>query len=104
MNISGDTMIFRKEHEGRDGMWYTYSTGVSSKKQDGTWLNGYLDVRFRKGVVVENKTKIHVNDGFLSVKEYAVNGEKTKKLELVILDFDVVEAGYAALRNDDVPF
>ena len=58
MRVSGDTTIFSNAHEGKDGTWYTYATGVSSKRQDGTYANAYLDVRFRKGVTVENKTKI----------------------------------------------
>ena len=39
MRISGETMIFSNAHESRDGTWYTYATGVSSKRQDGTYVN-----------------------------------------------------------------
>lgn len=108
MQISGETMIFRKERESASGKWYAYSTGVSSKRQDGSWINGYLDVKFRKGVEVENKTKINIKNGFLSAKEFKTgSGETGKRLELVILEFDVVDApnsGFTAMTNDDVPF
>ena len=112
MRVSGETMIFRNAHEGRDGTWYTYATGVSSKRQDGTYANKYIDVRFRKGVIVENKTKIDIKDGFLSVREFRANGgEMQTRLELMVLDFDIVAAssvgvqtGFSALEYDDVPF
>lgn len=113
MRVSGEATIFRNAHEGRDGTWYTYSTGVSNKRQDGTYANAYLDVRFRKGVVVEHKSKININDGFLTVREFTVNGEPQKKIELMVLDFDIVDGGtgqreeqpqFTALNYDDVPF
>ena len=111
MQVSGETTIFRNAHEGKDGTWYTYATGVSSKRQDGTYANAYLDVRFRKGVVIENKTKIDIKNSFFTVREFTVNGEPRKKIELMVLDFDIVEAGraeeqghFSALNYDDVPF
>ena len=45
MNItSNNTMIFAKEFEGK----INYRAGLSSKKQDGTYENGYIDVRLPK--------------------------------------------------------
>lgn len=112
MKVSGETMIFRNAHEGRDGTFYTYATGISSKKQDGTYANKYVDVRFRKGVTVEHKTKINITDGFLSVREYMVNGgDKRSTLEIMVLDFDTVQGGeqnvtgFTALTSEEsVPF
>lgn len=109
MQISGETIIFRNEHDGKDGKWYTYATGVSSKRQDGSYINDYIDVRFRKGVVVEHKSKINIKNGFLTVREFTVNGETKKKLELMVLDFDTEEfvpekQGFTALADSDIPF
>ena len=106
MQVSGETMIFAKAHESSDGTWYTYATGVSSKRQDGSYVNDYLDVRFRKGVTVSHKTKINIKDGFLTVREFTVNGgEKKKKLELMVLDFEEVgTSGFTALTDADIPF
>lgn len=109
MQVSGETIIFRNEHDGKDGKWYTYSTGVSSKRQDGSYINDYLDVRFRKGVVVDHKAKINIKNGFLTVREFTVNGETKKKIELMVLEFDSVEVipeqtGFTALTDDEVPF
>lgn len=111
MQVSGETMIFRNAHEGRDGTWYTYATGVSSKRKDGTYANKYIDVKFRKGVVVEHKTKINITDGFLTLREYTANGGDVQTvLEIMVLDYEVVNndtgntTGFSALNYDDVPF
>ena len=107
MQVSGDAMIFRNEREGATGKFYTYSMGVSGKKQDGSWVNAYMDIRFKKGVVLENKTKINITNGFLTAREYVANGETVKKPEIMVLDFEVKsgdEAGYTAMSFDDVPF
>ena len=114
MQISGQTMIFRNEHESREGTWYTYTTGVSSKKQDGTYVNAYMPVRFKKGIVVDNKSKIDIKNGFFTVREYTTSGGELRKvIEMMITEFDIVEGGaghtgvsehYTALTDDDVPF
>lgn len=115
MDVTGQATIFRNEHDGANGTWYTYSTGVSNKRQDGSYVNAYLDVRFRKNVVVENRTRIDIKKGFLTVREFEFNGEKRKKIELMVMEFEVIESdevyadeytpnGFSALSDDDVPF
>ena len=110
-HLTGEAMIFRDEHDGKNGKWYTYTTSVSKKRDDGTYANKPKSVRFRKGVVVENKTRIDVKDSFLTVKEYEVNGKTVREDELMVLDFVVLDgnagvdvSGFSALSNDDVPF
>lgn len=111
-------MIFANAHESKDRTWYSYSTGISNKREDGSYANMYLDVRFRNGVHVNNKTKINIKDGFLTMREYMGNGgEKVKRIVLMILDFDIAESGFAsapaepqepsgftALDDSEVPF
>ena len=111
MQVSGETIIFRNDHDSPNGKWYSYATGVSNKRQDGSYVNAYLDVRFRKGVVVENKTRINIKNGFLTVREYTSNGNTGKKLELMVLEFETVSGepaqtteGFTALSYDEVPF
>lgn len=63
MNItSKDTMIFKKEHEGKT----YYRAGLSRKKQDGSYEKGYIDVKLPKDVELDNQTKINITKGFLS--------------------------------------
>ena len=113
INISGEFMVFRNEHDGANGKWYTYTTTVSGKKMDGTYTKPVnKTVRFRKGVVLENKTKINVSNGFVSAREYVnKNGEEVREDYYFVLDFDIVGGGnygaqeqYTAMTMDDVPF
>ena len=56
MKVSGETMIFTNDKG--------YSTTISNKKEDGTYENMFIAVNFRKGVSVDNKTKINITNGF----------------------------------------
>ena len=56
MQIRGETMIFANEKGG-------YSTTVSNKNQDGTYDNMYIAVNFKKGIALENQTKIDITNG-----------------------------------------
>ena len=111
MKVTGETIIFRNDHDSPNGKWYSYTTTVSNKRQDGSYARMYLDVRFRKGVVVENKSRINIKDGFLTVREYTYNGETKSKMELMVLDYDTVagdftpeQTGFTALSYDETPF
>ena len=42
--IEGKGRVFAKEHDG----WTSYTLGISSKKQDGTWAKAYQPIRFKK--------------------------------------------------------
>lgn len=63
MNItSKDIMIFSKEYNGK----MYYRAGLSTKKQDGTYIKAYIDIKLPKGVELQNQTKIEITKGFLS--------------------------------------
>lgn len=66
MNISSEypVRIYRKESEGNT--YYNYSMGLSNKKQDGSYEYGYIKCRFRKGVTLENQTRIYLKEAWLS--------------------------------------
>lgn len=103
MKIEGKGRIFAKEREG----WTWYTIGISSKTQDGTWINAYQPVRFRKGEKVPNGTDIEFV-GFPTVmkgKEYnsvlwQITEYRSVGDEMAIPD----DKGYTALTNDDIPF
>ena len=89
--------VFAKERESANGKYFTYTIGVSSKNQDGSWSNGYVACRFKKGVTVANKTKIKVNNAFYCVNK---SGDKSYTY-LMITDFDVLEEGETAGNSAD---
>lgn len=63
MNIedSRAKTIYRNEVNGKA----LYSIGISHKKQDGTWENGYMTCRFPKNADIQNKQKIMIVQGWL---------------------------------------
>lgn len=64
MNISTENqvMIFKREYQGN----IFYSLGLSKKNQDNTYTNGYMPCQFKKGVQLEDKTKIYIKKAWLS--------------------------------------
>lgn len=62
INSKYPEMIFRNDVSG-----YTfYSVGLTNKAEDGTYNNGSMRCKFKKGVELENKTKIYIKNGFVS--------------------------------------
>ena len=88
--------VFAKEKESSMGKFMTYSLGVSSKNQSGEWVNGYINCRFKKGVIVANKAKIKINSSFFVASK---SGDKVYT-HLMITDFDVLEAGETETASD----
>ena len=62
-NFTGETMVFRKDRDGRPPL---YSTSIGKKNQDGTYTDGYIGLQFKKGVDIQNKTKVNVTNGWLT--------------------------------------
>ena len=81
INSKYPEMIFRKEVNG----YTTYSVGISNKKQDGSYENGYIKCRFKKDVNVADRTKIIIKDGFVSF--YKTKNNDTVPV-LFITDFE----------------
>ena len=75
--------VFKREHEGNT----FYSFGLSKKKQDGSYDNGYMPCQFKKDISVENKSKIYIRDAWLSF----YLKEKETKPYVFINDFETVE-------------
>src|SRR5665647_1233871 len=103
IQVSGDTMIFRKDFDGRA----TYSTTISKKLADGTWENAYIGIQFKKDVVLQDKTKIEVKNGWLT---HYLNKEKKPVYYLFILDFESetqepqIPDGFTKIDDSVLPF
>jgi len=108
-NITGETMIFRDDK----GKFPRYQTSIGKKLPDGTYDNAYIELKFKKGVELENKTKINITNGFLTFYQYTPKDSKYKVTvwQLFVLDFDTdsqerpqnPETEFQAL-NESVPF
>lgn len=64
MNITNDkpVMVFKNEYNGK----VFYNMGLSRKDLDGNWENGSIGVQFKKGVSLNNQTKIIIKNAWLT--------------------------------------
>lgn len=88
--------VIRKDKEWSGGTFATYSLMVSSKVND-EWQNGFIDCTFKKGVELDNKTVIKINNAF-----YVVNKGKDDRayVKLMITDFEILTQGQAKPKTD----
>lgn len=75
-------MIFRNDYNGKP----IYSIGLSKKKQDGTYENGYMTVNFKEGTDIKDKTKIKIKNAWLS---FYLKDKKTIPT-IFINDYEIV--------------
>ena len=111
LNITGEQVIFKNKNN------TGYYTTTINKLEDGTYDKDFITVGFRKGVEIDNFTKINIKEGFLTHYSYQnEDGETIKRFKIMVMDFDVVET-YSnntedttnneisdIYPNDDLPF
>ena len=56
VNVGDVFMIFRSDNSG----YVNYKLSIKNKKYDGTVEYFYKEVRFKKDVIIENRTKIKI--------------------------------------------
>ena len=107
-SITDKAMIFRREYQKRDGSTFAkYSTSHGQKDMDGNWDNGFLFVKFRRGVSVPNRTQIFIKDGWLIFEKYEKEGQKQTSWGIFVNDFDIMDStpeNFTALQDEDIPF
>lgn len=73
MNVSEKGVrIWRKDIEGGNGTFYRYSVSISKKREDGSYANKYMPIRFAKKANMPEKISNGAKcdfSGFLSVEE-----------------------------------
>lgn len=80
-----------------DGQYGTiYSIGVSNKKQDGSYENGYLQARFKKGVELENKTEIYITNAF---PKWKIENKKANIQYIFINEFKTIDEQIAPTKK-----
>lgn len=89
-----DELVFRKDYNGKP----SYSLGLSKKSKEGNYINGYIKVNFRKGVDLNNKSKIKIKNGWL---DFYKDGEKTVPT-LFIDEFELVQEGTEENKNVEI--
>ncbi|MEI7510167.1 MAG: hypothetical protein WCJ62_11970 [Flavobacterium sp.] len=90
VNVSGDGMIFRKEFTDN----VQYSTTLSKKLVDGTWENGFIPIQFKKDVFIHHKTKIQLDNAWLSF--YLTKTDKKPVFYIFCNEYTILEDGEVA--------
>ena len=85
-----EVMIFKNEKG-------TYKIGMSKKDRNNQYFNGYMLCRFKKGVELENKTKIKIKNAFLT---FFLNEKETVPY-IMITEYEnvVVDKFQETLKN-----
>lgn len=95
MNVNSERplMVFKREYNGR----VYYSLGISKKEMNGTYTNGYMPCEFKKGVSVNDKTRIYLKNAFLT---FYLKDKQTVPY-IKILEYETVEE---TIQNSKDPF
>lgn len=86
-----EEMIFKNEYEGK----ITYKIGLYKKNKEGNLENGYMQVRFKQGVDLNNQTRILIKSAWLSFAKY----ENKTYPYIFINDFNIVDKGETELKT-----
>ena len=100
--ITGKAMVFANQFDNR----VAYSIGLSKKNPSGEWISGYIPANFRKGVTLENQTKIIIEKGWL---DFYINKDGKTVPTLFISEFsletkEVEEVEGFSFIDEDIPF
>ena len=100
MQVTGKTMIFKKEYEGK----IFYSTSIRNKNINGEYTNMYLNIQLPKGIEPEDKSIIEITKGFISFYE-SKDGNKIPKIVALEIKQDEPkqEENYFS-DSDSLPF
>ena len=105
-------MIFAKNREYNGSTFRVYSTGISSKSQDGTYNNAYIPVKFRRGIEIEDRQLINLLSAWLMPIKIGENFT----VGIFVNDFNLVDKNSSNITNnsnatsshynsmDDLPF
>lgn len=86
-----EEMIFRNEYEGK----VSYKIGLSKKNKEGQFDKGYIPVRFKQGVELNNQTRILIKEAWLSFNTH----DKKTYPYIFINDFNIIDKGEVSKEN-----
>ena len=115
INVKAERVkIWRKDIEGKNGTFYRYTAGISTKIDD-EWVNSYMSVRFAKKSGAPEKIENGATcdfEGFMGVESYKNKEGKAINSPMIWITsvkfegnvgVDVEADGYEQL-SEDIPF
>lgn len=113
MKISGKIFLFVEDKTGRENSQFkTFSTSISTPKEDGSFINKSLEVRFNEKNITRDKLNmlsaskvytLEVEDAWLSVREYTKD-EVTKRVIYLFIDKATIKDSKAKKNSNELPF
>lgn len=98
MNITGEMRILKDDRGVYKTTLVTAETNRATNEEEKIFMK--INVGFRRGIEIKNKTKINVKEGFMTFFRIATNetygdGKPIYKYfpKIMIMDFDIVEDG-----------
>ena len=112
MEVSAkNAKIWRKDIQGKNGVFHKYTVGISKKTQDGKFVNAYMPVVFsRKAEAPDEIPNGALCDfeGFMSVESYTGrdgNARNTPQIVIMSVEFDDPTIGTSFEEAmGDIPF
>lgn len=115
MQISGKIILFVEDKKGKENsLFKTFSTSISNKREDGSYINKTLEVRFNEEKITRQQLNqlsskkcyvLDVTDGWLSVREYQKEDETRSVIYLFIDEATIKEAkDIKNPKGNDLPF
>ena len=103
--------LWRKDIQGKNGVFHKYTVGISKKTQDGKFVNAYMPVVFsRKAEAPDEIPNGAMCDfeGFMSVESYTDrdgNARNTPQIVIMSVEFDDPTIGTSFEEAEsEIPF
>ena len=99
--------IWRKDIEGKNGMFHKYSVSIGKKTQDGKYVNAYIPVVFSKKADAPEKIEngaLCDFEGFMSVESYTDRDGNTRNTPQIVIMSALFEEDGFEQAESEIPF
>ena len=117
MKVSERLVLFVQDKKGKENRPFKiFSTTISSKREDGSYINKTMEVRFNTENIPQEKLNklsqdkcytLEVEEGWLGVREYKTENEDMRKVFYIFVDKASVKDSKPIQKtqeNSDLPF
>lgn len=114
MELTGKTYLFVKQNDYQGGKFNSYSTTISHKNEDGTYINSSIEVRFTKEFMTPDKeAKMHssecyemdIKKAWLDTRTYTDKEGKVKhSIYIKVADAKVLSVKKIDASTKGLPF
>lgn len=100
MNISNKYPVMIFKVVDKESGKIKYTAGLSKKDMEGNYENAFFPIEFNKDVELHHKSKIQINNAWLSFYNWEFDDKKGTKFFIKCNDFELIEAGGELVPKD----